>query len=831
MKGRSMTVQARQTGTPDRTSGFPSRSAATLWALLLCCLAGPTGCDGSSFVAETSSGVVARAPSYEARLDLALTRTRSSRLGTEAVKDLEAREGEVAVDEPSSVSGWPQDTQVRALLEDASLKALLLEPDEEAAAKALTDAGVRVVALHWRLASSIDRDRRVLSRLYHHDELHWFKLFRITDELLLYQIIPQPMFFPPSLAYQSIQVIRSLIKGQQPEAVPNVQTRYGAWNLMASVRGQGRELAIGLARSKDYRHVLAELASDLERGHRRYVEWYGLPRLSESIDDLSVEIHLVTELAAVEPRGEDDLEDLWELGIDGAIIRDYEAGKGAVFPGALSYTRSYRDVDTFLRRAATFHHLNDKRPWRKPEVSLEMVRSQHYLQTPDNELVYLYRGVPPVPMESVTLDRIRSSVLSAADWYLENLLPDGRVRYKWWPAENRESNEYNLVRHTLATWNLVEAWKLDPRPEFLEGARSALDYTLKWVKDEGDMSFISFNDNQKLGSVVVGLLGMIDLAQVTEDHQWDDLMRRFGRFVEFMQEPDGRFRGYHVSEDHPYYNQVNDIVPGEAALALIYLSNYFNDPGYLEPLPRYWAYYQPWFRERAARKRPDAPWPAFTYDNDTRLALVQFGPWSIIAANAYQEATGDQQVADFGLEVARWMIDTYEWTSDKAPFPDYVGGYYKIPGELPAMQAFCYAEGTAAAYQLALRAAPEQASFFEEHTRESMRFAMQMQFNDFSVYPFSRPEIVKGGIRYAMNETKVRIDYVHHALSAMNIYLGAARNDPNLPQQLRGGKAPAASQPDQDGTAADQQRSPDKKTQPGRQAPRGKSHRPEPDSP
>ena len=42
------------------------------------------------------------------------------------------------------------------------------------------------------------------------------------------------------------------------------------------------------------------------------------------------------------------------------------------------------------------------------------------------------------------------------------------------------------------------------------------------------------------------------------------------------------------------------------------------------------------------------------------------------------------------------MIDSYMWTAEKAPFPDYVGGYYKLPHELPAMQGFCYAEGTAA---------------------------------------------------------------------------------------------------------------------------------------
>jgi hypothetical protein len=100
------------------------------------------------------------------------------------------------------------------------------------------------------------------------------------------------------------------------------------------------------------------------------------------------------------------------------------------------------------------------------------------------------------------------------------------------------------------------------------------------------------------------------------------------------------------------------------------------------------------------------------------------------------------------------------------------------------MQAFCYAEGTAAAYQLALRVRPEEREFFEKATRQSARFALQMQYNDNNIYAFPRGDEVWGGTRYAMNETKVRIDYVHHQLSSVYQYIMAAREDPNLPADV-----------------------------------------------
>jgi hypothetical protein len=405
------------------------------------------------------------------------------------------------------------------------------------------------------------------------------------------------------------------------------------------------------------------------------------------------------------------------------------------------------------------------------------------------------RGVAPVPLEAVTIRSVEESIVHAGDWYMTNLDSKGQVVYKFWPAENRTSDEYNLVRHTLATWNLVQAWEMDPtRTDFLEGSRRALDYTERFLETETvpggseTMAYYSYNNNQKLGTVVVNLLGMVALAKATDDHQWDEQLKQMGRFVLHMQEESGTFDGYYVEEGHPYYGQKNDIVPGEAALALATLAEYFEDDYWISTLDRYWEYYKPWWRERVNRKVDGAPWPVYSYTNEDRLELVQFGPWTVMAAHAYYELTGDVEVADFGLEIARWMLEAYQWDVDRAPYKDYIGGYYKMPGELPAMQAFCYAEGTAAAYRIALKARPEQAAYFGERTRQTVRFGQQVQLNEFSTYAFSRPETVDGGIPYAMNETKVRIDYVHHALSAMYQWVLAAREDPELAEAVKADK-------------------------------------------
>ncbi len=751
------------------------------------------GGDGVTAKAITKDGItISSAGGYEARIQAALKLTSADDVSEKALETIVRNKGSVRSDAPEKIRGIPEDIEHGSLFSDEAVKAALMANDEKVAADLLFEQGVRTVIVSGDVAPSADRGSKVLSRLYRHDHLVRFELFYVTDGQLYYRVRKNPVSFDPKLAAASMRYIRERIGGAPPKVFPDVRSETGNWTFVATLRGQGKELSIAFAQHKKLQGALEELIGDLEKVHRRRVEYFGFPPLKDHIKDLNLEIQRVTERAYIEPRSDEFLSRYWEMGIDGAFVmrKVNKKNERGVLPGSVSYTQSMRSVDKFLRETAIQGRMSERRPWRGQPSFLQSFRTIHYMEHEDS-VVQLYRGATIVPMQSVTLEAVRKGVVMAGEWYMNNLQPDGRVVYKFWPSENRYSNEYNHVRHTLATWNLVQAYEMDPsREEFLDGARHALNWTNKYLKYEtdekvGDMAFYSFKNNQKLGSVVVNLLGMVDLARMTKDRQWDDLMIKMGNFTKFMQEPNGKFRGYYVDEDHPYFNQTNDIVPGEAALALIFLAEYFDDDKWLEPLPKYWEYYKPWFRERASKGNSNAPWPAHTYTNEKRLELVQFGPWTVMAANAYHARTGDQEVAEFGLEIARWMIETYQWTGERTPFPDYVGGYFKMPGELPAMQAFCYAEGTAAAYALALRAKPEEAAYFEKSTREAMRLGLLMQYNEIDVYPFSRPKQVYGGTRYALNETKVRVDYVHHSLSAMYQYYKAGLTDPSLPAYMK----------------------------------------------
>lgn len=758
----------------------------------------PAACspDGRSPISGNASleGIVRPGATDAERLASALKSTGGAALSFDAVEQVKRIGGAVASDSPGKVSGLPAGTAEVDLLGDAALTPLLDGTDENALADALLAKGAKVVLVQGRASASVSRGRNLRTRLYHHDQMSRFALFRVgANGEQLYQVLEKAVSFPPQVAELCFKYIRARIQGARIDGFPDLPSETKDWTFSATLRGQGKELVTAFASNRSLQGALEELITDLERIHRRDVELLGFPHLAAHLPQLTLELRRVTERATVEPRDEDFLNALMEPGIDGAYLLSADGKERGALPGSASYTRALISADSFLREAAKVGNMSERRPWRDAKARLEIFRDVHYMQMTDGPMLLLYRGVPQIPMSGVTLASVRAGIIAGGDWYLQNMGPEGQVIYKYWPHENRYSNEYNIVRHTLATWNLVQAWTLDQRrTDFLVGARKTFDFTQKFVKtapapDGQLMAYYEHEGNIKLGTTVVQLLGLVELAKATQDKQYDELLRQYGRFILFMQAESGTFRGYHVPKEHPYYNMKNDIVPGEAALALIMLADYFNDDSYIATLPKFWEYFQTFYAERSARVKGDMPWPAYIYDNQDRLDLVQFGPWTVMAANAYYRRTKDEKVADFGLTLARWMIESYQWDAERAPYPDYVGGYYKFAGELPAMQAFCYGEGTSAAYQLALQARPDQVAYFEEHSRQTVRFGLLMQADPWNTYPFSRPEQVDGGIRYAMNESKVRIDYSYHAYSAMYQWYQGALSDPNLAAAIKDG--------------------------------------------
>ncbi|HHO50267.1 MAG TPA: hypothetical protein ENK18_05185 [Deltaproteobacteria bacterium] len=697
----------------------------------------------------------------------------------------------------------------------------LLETDDAEVSRLLREQGVRGLVVHRDLIGAVDRDRSVIARLAHHDELRWFQLRYVTDELMVYTVRSSPSRVPIETGDQLLRGLRARLRGLPMTEWPKQGWHPATIRLIGTIRLQGKTLAIrhviSASESNAVDLALDEMAEKLTREWERQVEPAGHGRLKDRLDDVRLELHVVMERAPVEPRSRTAIFELWEMGVDGMMFRQRAPRPGedleekfSYMPGSELVVSSDRSADEFLRESVAAFGWHDARPWEKdPRTRLDLIRDEHFMESSPGggPAVRLVRGMPEVPMSWVTDRHVQDMLVSGGEWWLHNLRSDKSFEYKYWPVQNRRSTEYNEVRHILAARDLADTWRYRNDPRYLDGSEAAMDWLMQFAVDhedpvqgplphppEGSLLFrypsyklqaaVKKQANQKLGTVAVALLGWIAWADASGSSERDPQIRRMANFVRSQQEGDGRFRAYYVQKGHSYEQNKNDIVPGEAMLALGMVAEYFDEPEWLGAYEGFLKFYRPWFRKRAERKRSIGRWPHDTYENQDRLDLVQFGPWSVMAAKQVYKLTGDKDAAEFGLEVADWMIDNYQWRGDVAPWSDYVGGYYKLPEELPAMQTFCYSEGTAAAYTLASRYAPERKAKYERSTAEAIRFLEVMQFDALDSYFVARPEKVRGGIKYTMNENKIRIDYVGHGLSTLSQWLDARAYDPAVELDL-----------------------------------------------
>jgi hypothetical protein len=399
-------------------------------------------------------------------------------------------------------------------------------------------------------------------------------------------------------------------------------------------------------------------------------------------------------------------------------------------------------------------------------------RTIHWIErSPEGDIVELYRGIPLKTIWDVSRASLVRSLELGADWLMRNQSPDGQYAYKYTPI-NRPGRRWtaggNIVRHALNPYTLLMVNKIRPNPALVESAKKGIDFTLKFLRREGNRCVICHRDpparyyNAKIGTVAVTILSILKLADVTDIKEYDDVLRCLAEELLYMQDPNGHFWQYDVPEDHPYYGAESTIAPGEFIFALSRLYSHYRDEKYKEAVDRALPWYLAAWRKLRKEKTPHG-----VYDEEHRVNLIGIVPWLVTAMNDLHKTTSEMRYAEIAFEQQDWIDDTFFWYPNRAQYPDYVGASYKTHRELPAINSCQYSEGAAAAYDLAKRVKRdiEKRRLIVVH---GMRFCLQTQYDSYgSTYFLPVPEEAMGGYRYTIGHTKLRNDYNYHAMAAI----------------------------------------------------------------
>jgi hypothetical protein len=603
--------------------------------------------------------------------------------------------------------------------------------------------------------------------------------------------------------------VRALLEGETPEKIdfelPLEAVGDDAQRVVVSLRKRvdpdlkGRKVARRMASNVSLVAALDDAVGkirnewgEIRRSAERELDAEITTDIRKEISQMEIEIDVVHDVCTLTDRSASEL--LWyvELGLEGLMIREKE-GEKRVFYLEPSYA-VHMEIESevkFLERLLDKSGLNDFLREPKKDVKRDRVLNeaawerdekhvfQRFLttswierpQTAGGDIVTLYRGVPLKTIWDVSRSALVKSLELGAEWLMTNQTPDGQYAYKYTPTNRpgkRWSEGGNLVRHALNPYTLLMVNKIKQDPRYVASAKRGIGFSLKFLRRIGDRCALCHRDpparyyTAKLNAVAVTILSILKLGDVADISEYKDDLKCMAEEILYMQDKNGHIWQYDVPPDHPYYGAESTIHAGEFIFVLARLYTHFKDERFKVACDRAIEFYMKQWRKSLRERTPQG-----IYDEEHRVNLIGIVPWLVTAMQDLYKNTGDKKYADLAFEAQDWIDDEFFWWPNRAQYPDYVGSSFKVHRELPAVNSCQYAEGAAAAYDIAKRTGRDV-----EKRRQvvvhSMRYCLQLQYDSYdSTFFLPIPEEAMGAYRYTLGHLRLRNDYNYHAMAAI----------------------------------------------------------------
>ena len=226
--------------------------------------------------------------------------------------------------------------------------------------------------------------------------------------------------------------------------------------------------------------------------------------------------------------------------------------------------------------------------------------------------------VPAEICPPATSSQVSAAAAAAGDWLVRGLDDDGRFLYGYDRGTDRINPAYSIVRHggtTVALYQLAS--QADER--FLAPAETALAWMMDRVVEtgEGAAAVADPGADARLGTTAFAIVALIERRALTGDTTYDDLMRRFGRFILAQRDgADGLLALWDARNRQPVPNVHGPFATGEALWALAEIDRVFPGEGWAAaalPTMRYLASGERERREGYLSRLPDH-WAAYALE-------------------------------------------------------------------------------------------------------------------------------------------------------------------------------------------------------------------------
>jgi len=404
--------------------------------------------------------------------------------------------------------------------------------------------------------------------------------------------------------------------------------------------------------------------------------------------------------------------------------------------------------DNALQRFADANGLTQEQ-LNSPKVRKRVLEAYQFLVALRGKPVVrpMFRGNILVPIEEVTQENVRLLAKGLGDWLVDQVHPDGRITYKYWPSRGEESSSNNMIRQFMASICLgrLAAFRNDSALVDLSNKNLVYNFD-KFYRREGELGLIEYQDKVKLGAVALAALAIVE-SPVRENYT--PIEESLRNLVDHLWNPNGSFRTFYKPAGR---NDNQNFYPGEALLFWAKLYDKKKDPELRKKILTSFHYYRRWHLD--ARNRN----PAFV-------------PWHTQAYYILWQESRSEALRDFIFTMNDWLLAMQQWETTQ--YDDTKGRFYDPArpqyGPPHASSTGVYLEGLIDAFCLAKEMGDEKRVVaYRRAIVRGLRSVMQLQFaDDIDMYYISKRARVKGALRTTVYHNEIRVDNVQHNLMAI----------------------------------------------------------------
>lgn len=355
------------------------------------------------------------------------------------------------------------------------------------------------------------------------------------------------------------------------------------------------------------------------------------------------------------------------------------------------------------------------------------------------------RGNVTVRMKDMTQRNLQGLAERMSRWMLDNVQPDGRMVYMYFPSRGEEAKGNNTIRQLMATICIGRIAKTGQFPGAQEIANRNLRYNLQtFYHDREGNGSIEYQGKSKLGAIALALIAIMESPIRGDLREQEQGLRRA---IDHLWQPSGEF---HTFLRPPDRNDNHNFYPGEALLAWAISMSQSPDGQIEKKFLQSFAYYKKWHLENRN--------PAFI-------------PWHTQAYYLYWSQHQPAEMAEWILTMNDWLLGMQK--RSRVAYDDTLGRFYDPQnpqfGPPHASSTGAYLEGLIDAFILARKLGDaEHQESYRRAILLGLRHAMQLEFaDDLDLFYVSKRKAVQGGLRTTVYDNRIRVDNVQHVLMAL----------------------------------------------------------------